>query len=203
MPPFDARPYLKEIARGRSARPLTREQARVLFESIFADEIDPVALGAVLAAMRVKGETAFEVAGMMEALAPHVNAMRLPTAGPRPVLIASYNGARKLANLVPLLALLLARHGVPVVIHGLFVEAGRVSTFEVLQRLHHARDLECGLALHAHRREHGAERDRVDLVREYGLEEHARCSRVSGRAERPRAISFRYGRASKGGITAL
>ena len=137
MPSFDARPYLKEIARGRSARPLTREQARVLFESIFADEIDPVALGAVLAAMRVKGETAFEVAGMMEALAPHVTAMRLPTAGPRPVLIASYNGARKLANLVPLLALLLARHGVPVVIHGLFVEAGRVSTFEVLQRLGH------------------------------------------------------------------
>jgi len=138
MATFDARPYLKEIARGRAARALTREQARELFAAIFSGEIDPVALGAVLAAMRVKGESAAEIAGMMEALAPHVNPMRLPASGPRPVLIPSYNGARKLANLVPLLALLLAREGVPVVIHGLFLEAGRVSAFEVLDRMGHA-----------------------------------------------------------------
>jgi anthranilate phosphoribosyltransferase len=138
MAAFDARPYLKEIARGRSARALTREQARELFAAIFSGEIDAVALGAVLAAMRVKGESAAEIVGMMEALAPHVRALRLPAEGPRPVLIPSYNGARKLANLVPLLALLLARQGVPVVVHGLFLEAGRVSTFEVLERTGHA-----------------------------------------------------------------
>ncbi len=39
---------------------------------------------------------------------------------------------------MPLLALLLAREGVPVVIHGLFLEPGRVSTFEVLDRMGHA-----------------------------------------------------------------
>ena len=137
MPEFDARPYLKEIARGRSARALTREQARELFAAIFDERIDPVALGAVLAAMRVKGESALELTGMMEALAPHVRAFRLPARGPRPVLIPTYNGARKLANLVPLLALLLAREGVPVLVHGLFLEPGRVSTFDVLQRLGH------------------------------------------------------------------
>jgi anthranilate phosphoribosyltransferase len=137
MAAFDARPYLKEIARGRSARALTREQARALFTAIFADEVDAVALGAVLAAMRVKGESAPEVVGMLEALAPHVHAMKLPAGDARTVLIPSYNGARKLPNLVPLLALMLARQGVPVLVHGLFLEAGRVSAFDVLERLGH------------------------------------------------------------------
>jgi anthranilate phosphoribosyltransferase len=137
MAAFDARPYLKEIARGRSARALTREQAHELFAAVFADQVDAVALGAVLAAMRVKGESAPEVVGMLEALAPHVHAMKLPAGSARTVLIPSYNGARKLANLVPLLALLLVRQGVPVVVHGLFLEAGRVSTFDVLERLGH------------------------------------------------------------------
>jgi anthranilate phosphoribosyltransferase len=135
MPAFDARPYLKEIARGRSARPIGREGAREIFASIFAGDIDDVALGAVLAAMRIKGESPEEIAGMMDALGPHVAALRMPAGDARPVLVPSYNGARKLANVVPLLALLLAREGVPVLLHGLFEEPGRVSAFEVLERM--------------------------------------------------------------------
>jgi anthranilate phosphoribosyltransferase len=52
-----------------------------------------------------------------------------------PVIIPSYNGARKLPNLVPLMALLLAREGVPVLVHGAFQELTRVSTFHVLKIL--------------------------------------------------------------------
>ncbi len=136
MSDFDPRPYLKEIARGQhGARNLTRDQARILFTAIFAGEVSDVALGAILVALRVKGENVEELAGMMDALAPHVNAMRLPTRGLLPVLVPSYNGARKLPNLVPLLALLLAREGVPVVVHGAFQELSRVSTFHVLKML--------------------------------------------------------------------
>jgi anthranilate phosphoribosyltransferase len=51
------------------------------------------------------------------------------------VLIPSYNGARKLANLTPLLALLLAREGVPVLIHGVQQDPGRVTTAEILAEL--------------------------------------------------------------------
>jgi len=139
MSDFDPRPYLKEIARGQhGARNLTRDQARILFSAIFAGEVSDVALGAILVALRVKGENVEELAGMMDALAPHVNAMRLPSRGPLPVLIPTYNGARKLPNLVPLLALLLAREGVPVVVHGAFQELTRVSTFHVLKILGHA-----------------------------------------------------------------
>lgn len=139
MNDFDPRPYLKEIARGQhGARNLSRDQARVLFTAIFAGEVADVALGAILVALRVKGENVEELAGMMDALAPHVKAMRLPRGRFLPVLIPSYNGARKLPNLVPLLALMLAREGVPVLVHGAFQELSRVSTFHVLKILGHA-----------------------------------------------------------------
>jgi len=132
---FDARPYLKEIARGqRAARDLTREQARALFAAVFAGEVEDLALGAVLTAFRVKGETAEELAGMMDALAPHVRPLQLP-ARRAAVIVPSYNGARKLANLVPLLALLIAREGVAVVLHGVAQEPARVSTFDILAEL--------------------------------------------------------------------
>lgn len=138
MKTFDARPYLKEIARGQhGARDLTREQARELFAAIFAGEVAEVALGAILVALRIKGETVDELAGMMDALAPHVRPMRVQARRAIPVLIPTYNGARKLANLVPLLALLLAREGIPVIVHGAAQETSRVSTFQILEHLGH------------------------------------------------------------------
>jgi anthranilate phosphoribosyltransferase len=136
---FDPRPLLKEIARGKhGARDLSREQARELFAAIFAGEVADIALGALLVALRVKGESAEELAGMMDALAPHVKPLRLPPRRALPAIVPSYNGARKLANLVPLLALLLARDGVPVLLHGAAQEESRVGTFEILALLGHA-----------------------------------------------------------------
>ena len=133
---FDPRPYLKEIARGQhGARHLTRDQSRILFSAVFAGEVPDVALGALLVALRVKGECVDELAGMMDALAAHVRPMRLPQGGKLPVVIPSYNGARKLPNLVPLMALMLAREGVPVLVHGAFQELTRISTFHVLKIL--------------------------------------------------------------------
>jgi anthranilate phosphoribosyltransferase len=135
---FDARPYLKEIARGQhGARDLTREQARDLFTAVFEGAVAEVALGALVVAYRIKGETAPELAGMVEALAPHVHAVRMPMRRALPVVIPTYNGSRKLPNLLPLVALLLAREGVPVLLHGVAHEPQRVSTFEVLRHLGH------------------------------------------------------------------
>ena len=137
--PFDPRPLLKEIARGtHGSRALSREQARALFTAIFAGEISELALGAIVVALRVKGESALELAGMMDAVAPHVKPVRLPARRALPVILPTYNGARKLANLVPLLTLLLAREGVPVLLHGVAQEPQRVSTFEILSLLGHA-----------------------------------------------------------------
>lgn len=139
-PMFDARPYLKELARGsRGARDLSREEARTLLAAVLAGEVDPAALGAVMVALRVKGETAEELAGMMEALQAHVRPLEISVRRAIPVLLPSYNGARKSPNLVPLLALLLAREDVPVVLHGTGQEASRVGAFEILEALGHSR----------------------------------------------------------------
>jgi len=137
---FDARPYLKELARGRhGARDLTREQARALFSAVFAGELADAALGALMVALRVKGESLDELLGMMDALQPHVRPLDMPVRRAIPVVLPSYNGSRKIPNLVPLLAMLLAREDVPVLIHGVRQEATRVGTFEILEHLGHPR----------------------------------------------------------------
>jgi len=73
-----------------------------------------VALGAVLIALRMKGETVEELAGMMDALAGHLIPIRMPARRALPLVIPTYNGARKLPNLLPLLAMKVAREGIPV-----------------------------------------------------------------------------------------
>lgn len=137
---FDARPYLKELARGsRAARDLSRQEALTLFRAVLAGEVAPEALGALMVALRVKGETPDELAGMMEALQSHVRPLEIAVRRAIPVLLPTYNGARKAPNLVPLLALLLAREDVPVVLHGTCEEASRVGAFEILEALGHGR----------------------------------------------------------------
>jgi anthranilate phosphoribosyltransferase len=51
------------------------------------------------------------------------------------VVLPSYNGARKLPVLTPLLALLVARRGLPVLIHGTATESSRVFVPHVLRAL--------------------------------------------------------------------
>jgi anthranilate phosphoribosyltransferase len=135
---FDAKPYLKEIARGHNgARDLTRSEARTLFSAVFAGEVADTALGALLVALRMKGESLEELAGMMDALQPHTRPLDMPVRRAIPVILPSYSGSRKIANLVPLLAMMLAREDVPVLVHGVRQEASRVGTFEILEHLGH------------------------------------------------------------------
>jgi anthranilate phosphoribosyltransferase len=125
--------YLREIGRGREgARALTRVQAGDLMGQILAGEVSDVQLGGFALAMRIKGETAEELAGFMDAVLPR----NLPlAAADRVVLLPSYNGARKLPNLTPLLAVLLARAGVPVLVHGMLKDASRVTSAAVFSQL--------------------------------------------------------------------
>ena len=137
--PFDAKPFLKDLARGRhGARDLSRDQARELFTAILTGELAGAPLGAVLVALRIKGESLEELAGMMDALASHVRPLRLPARRALPVVLPSHNGSRKLPNLVPLLASLIAREGVPVLVHASAQETTRVGTLAILDLLGHA-----------------------------------------------------------------
>ena len=127
-------PYLKEIGRGKDgARPLSRLQAADLFSQVLDGSVTDLEIGAFCLAMRIKGETPEEMAGFLDAIHPR---MRLLPAGSAPlVVLPSYNGARKLPLLTPLLALLLARAGLPVLIHGAATESSRVFVSNVLDAL--------------------------------------------------------------------
>jgi anthranilate phosphoribosyltransferase len=116
-PALHVAPYLREIGRGKDgARGLTQENARVLMAAMLDGQVSELALGAVLLALRMKGEEPAEIAGFLEALEARLR--RAPARAPAWVVIPSYNGARTIANLAPLLALLLAREGIPVLVHG-------------------------------------------------------------------------------------
>ena len=127
--------YIKVIGRGsQGARPLNREQAADLFGQVLDGAVTDLEVGAFCLAMRIKGETAQEMAGFLDATHQRLN--RLPASPGRPtIVIPSYNGARKLPVLTPLLALLLAREGLPVLVHGTATESRRVYTSEVLLAL--------------------------------------------------------------------
>lgn len=126
-------PYLREIGRGKEgARSLTREQATDLMQQVLGGQVGDLQLGGFAIAMRIKGESPQELAGFLDAAAP----LGLALHAPRPcVVLPSYNGARKLPNLTPLLAALLARQGVAVLVHGPRADAGRVASAEVFTAL--------------------------------------------------------------------
>lgn len=130
--------YIKEIGRGaQGSRNLSPEEARQLYAAMLDGGVPDLELGAILIALRVKGECLDEMLGFMAAIDDRMNLLDMPHGRVRPVVLPSYNGARKEANLTPLLALLLQRFGVPVLVHGLLEGYGRVTSAQILRELGH------------------------------------------------------------------
>ncbi|MCW5653528.1 DNA-binding protein YbiB [Hydrogenophaga sp.] len=126
--------YIKEIGRGKDgARALDRAQAADLLGQVLDGTVSDLEVGGFCLAMRIKGETPEEMAGFLDAT--HARLQRLPDAGHPTVVLPSYNGARKLPVLTPLLALLLARRGAAVLLHGTPTEDRRVTSADVLAAL--------------------------------------------------------------------
>ncbi len=128
--------YIKEIGRGKDgARPLSREQAADLLGQVLDGCVTDLEVGAFCLAMRIKGETPSEMAGFLDATQQRLNHLPAHAGNTPTVVLPSYNGARKLPVLTPLLALLLAREGVAVLMHGTPTESSRVFASEVLAAL--------------------------------------------------------------------
>jgi anthranilate phosphoribosyltransferase len=122
---------LKRIGRGASgARSLERHEAAQLFAWLLDGVLHPEQVGAVLIALRMKGESIDELAGALDALLGRQNLIHPDPARPI-VAIPTYNGARNAPNLVPLLAGLLAHQGVQVIVHGVRADPGRTTTAEI------------------------------------------------------------------------
>lgn len=128
--------YIKEIGRGaEGARDLSHDDARQLYAAMLDGGVPDLELGAIIVGLRVKGESLDEMLGFMAATDERTHPLALPHGRGCPVVLPTYNGARKEANLTPLLALLLQRFGVPVLMHGLIEGNGRVSSAHVLREL--------------------------------------------------------------------
>ena len=126
--------YIKDIGRGKDgARSLSREQATDLFGQVLDGSVTDLEIGGFCLAMRIKGETPDEMAGFLDATRARLQ--QLPDNGLTTVVLPSYNGARKLPVLTPLLALLLAREGAAVLVHGTATEDKRVSSEAVFTAL--------------------------------------------------------------------
>jgi len=134
--PFLATKFIKEIGRGKKgARDMSRDDAYQLYAAMLDGRVSDLEMGGIMLAMRIKGESVNEIAGFLEAAEESFVKLSLPRTKYAPVVIPSYNGSRNMPNLTPLLALLLARRGVPVLIHGVTTDPGRVTTAEILRYL--------------------------------------------------------------------
>lgn len=134
--------YIKEIGRGKDgARPLSTEQALDLMSQVLDGAVTDLEVGAFCLAMRIKGETVAELDGFVQATLARCLPLTAATDAARTlglrglVVLPSYNGARRLPNLTPLLAALLAREGLGVMVHGPRRDPTRVTTAQVFEAL--------------------------------------------------------------------
>ncbi|WJD47956.1 DNA-binding protein YbiB [Enterobacter sp. PGRG2] len=126
---MDYRKIIKEVGRGKNhARDLDFDTARALYTHMLNGEVPELEMGGILIALRIKGEGEAEMLGFYDAMQQQTMSLTPPVAKPMPIVIPSYNGARKQANLTPLLAILLHKLGFPVVVHGVSEDPTRVVT---------------------------------------------------------------------------
>ncbi|TCS38365.1 anthranilate phosphoribosyltransferase [Paucimonas lemoignei] len=134
--PLAAARFIKEIGRGKDgARSLTRADADLMYTAMLEGRVSDLELGAILLAMRIKGESIDELAGFLDAAERSFPLLEAPGGDYAPIVIPSYNGSRNMPNLTPLLALLLARAGAPVLVHGMLHDPKRVTTAEIFHEL--------------------------------------------------------------------
>jgi len=143
----DYRKIIKEVGRGKNhARDLDQETARALYTHMLNGDVPELEMGGILIALRIKGEGEAEMRGFYEAMQAQTFRLTPPVAKPMPIVIPTYNGARKQANLTPLLALLLNKLGFPVVVHGVSADPTRVLTETIFELMGIAPTLHAGQA---------------------------------------------------------
>ncbi|MGQ0669738.1 MAG: anthranilate phosphoribosyltransferase [Actinomycetota bacterium] len=129
------------LARLLEGHDLSRDQSREVMDQIMQGEATPAQIGGFLVALRVKGETAEEIAGCAEAMRQHV----LPVRPERRDLIDTAgtggDGARTL-NISTTAGLVAAAAGASVAKHGNRAVSSRSGSADVLEALGFSLDLE-------------------------------------------------------------
>ncbi len=121
---------LEGLLRGRS---LTMEEARQVMESVMEGRLTPAQVSALLVALRAKGETAEEIAGM--ALAMREKALRVPVKGPLVDTCGTGGDGKGTFNVSTASAFVAAAAGIPVAKHGNRAASSRSGSADVLEAL--------------------------------------------------------------------
>ncbi|WP_066379948.1 MULTISPECIES: anthranilate phosphoribosyltransferase family protein [unclassified Anabaena] len=114
------RELLKKVGSGNhTGESLTRAEAATATKMMLLGEATPAQIGAFLIAHRIKRPTGEELAGMLDAyeeLGPKLQ----PITSTHPVIVFGqpYDGRTRTAPISPIIALMLAAVGQPVVMHG-------------------------------------------------------------------------------------
>jgi anthranilate phosphoribosyltransferase len=114
------REFVQKVGGGNhTGENLTRAQAATATKMMLLGEATPAQIGAFLIAHRIKRPTGEELAGMLDAydeLGPKLQ----PIVCERPVMVfgVPYDGRTRTAPISPVIALLLAAAGQPVIMHG-------------------------------------------------------------------------------------
>lgn len=171
---MDAREALGAVAAGRR---LTRDEASAAMTSVMSGEATPAQLGALLAALHVRGETPEEIAGFASAMRAH--ALQVDVAG-EPIDVVGTGGDRSNSiNLSTLASLVAAGAGARVAKHGNRAASSACGSADVLEALGVRIDLgpaevarcvdEAGIGFMFAARFHPAMRHAAPVRRELGI----------------------------------
>ena len=110
-----------------------------VMDRVLSDDASPVQLAGFLVALRAKGETADEVAGLAEAMLRH--ARRVAAPGPAVDVVGTGGDQAHTVNISSMAAVVVAAAGVPVVKHGNRAASSACGAADVLEALGVAVDL--------------------------------------------------------------
>jgi anthranilate phosphoribosyltransferase len=142
-PPTDAlgqpRSWPALLGRLLGGTDLTAEDTAWVMDQVLAGDASDVRLAGFLVALRAKGETAEEIAGLAEAMLSH--ARRVPLAGPAVDVVGTGGDHSQSVNISSMAAIVVAAAGVPVVKHGNRAASSRSGAADLLEALGVAIDL--------------------------------------------------------------
>jgi anthranilate phosphoribosyltransferase len=121
------------IARLAAGETLTEHEAEIAFDIIMSGEATPAQIGGLLMAMRLRGETVFEITGAVRAMRARMTAIEAP-AGAIDVCGTGGDGAGTL-NISSAVTFVVAGCGVPVAKHGNRALSSRTGGADVLAAL--------------------------------------------------------------------
>ena len=119
----------------QQAEGLAESDAHKLFAAMLDGGLPDLELGAALATLGTLPGDSLELLGFNRALHERLRPLAMPVSDIHPVVIPSYGNVRDQFNLVPLVAMLLARVGIPVVVHGTLEGSERISSATVFREL--------------------------------------------------------------------